>query len=98
MKYRKGEGFTLPKGQRNVLSWEDAAHFRCPCDERTVNVQSPPHSISFDDEGLLTLDGSCGSKVNEALGRPTKNWCHFWIKAGVPEMCEDAKCPGNGRD
>ena len=91
-KYRRGPGTVLHRGKREVLTWQGEAHFRCPCGERQVVVRSPPHGIEFDDDGVLTIEGSCGYTATDE--RP-KNWCHFHIKAGVPKMVSDAQCPGN---
>ncbi len=84
-----------------VLCWEnDAVIFACPCGGREVYVTSPPHTITFSEDGKLTLDGSVGSKEGWKMVRGVgiddlpKNWCHFWLKDGEPEMCDDAKCPG----
>ena len=66
---------------------------RCPCGERDTAVSSPPHEIDFDGDGVLNIGGSVGSAPRPDLGRP-ENWCHFFVWAGVPEMCADAKCPG----
>lgn len=76
-----------------VIPWNKGVVFRCPCNERQVYIASPPHDITFDDHGLLTLNPSVGSKEKAGWDRP-KNWCHFWIKSGTPEMCTDAGCPG----
>ena len=77
-----------------VLAWDDyndgAVIFLCPCGSREVYVTSPPHTITFDDDLRLTLDGSVGG-----AGRwRGDNLCHFWLKGGEVEMCDDAKCPG----
>ena len=100
-KYRKmPEGARTPDeqlsrvGERVVVPWADGVMFRCPCDERQLYVASPPHEITFDSEGVLTLDPSCGYRASEHPKRP-QNWCHFWLKNGTPEMCDDAKCPGS---
>ena len=74
-----------------VLAWDGAVIFLCPCGAREVYVTSPPHTIEFDDEGRLTLNGSVGSREREDL---PANWCHFWMKGGAAEMCDDAQCPG----
>ena len=101
-KYRKMLEGTDPDeqlrraGARVVVPWGDGIMFRCPCDERQVYVTSPPHKITFDSEGVLTLDGSCGYRAREDLKRP-QNWCHFFIKDGTPEMCSDAQCTGDTR-
>ena len=85
---RAGE---VPEG--HVIPWQDGVVFRCPCGYRTVYIASPPHTIEFDDDGVLTLDPSCGYKARENLKRP-QNWCHFHIKGGSATMCSDAQCPG----
>ena len=89
--YVRERGNDLGKGSRAVVTWNEGVVFRCPCDERQVYVSSPPHTITFDAAGRLTLDGSVGSRARG--GRPA-NWCHFHIKAGVPTMCGGVKCPG----
>ena len=78
------------------MRWQDGVVFKCPCGERQVYVASPPHTITFDEGGLLTLDGSVGSHADDSRGRG-KNWCHFHIKGGEAKMCEDAQCPGGAR-
>ena len=100
-RYRASADGVLRRGSRDVVAWCDeihsGAHFRCPCDQRVLNVRQPPHGIEFSAEGLLTLTGSCGSRADVARGilkgKPA-NWCHFWIKNGVPEVASDAQCPG----
>ena len=78
-----------------VLHWTEkngeAVIFVCPCGEREVYCTSPPHGIQFDEQGILTLNGSCGYRAREE--RPA-NWCHFFVKNGQYEMCGDARCPG----
>ena len=94
MKYRRAPGNVLHKGNREVLAWQDEVHFRCPCGHRSVFVAAPPHGIAFDDDGLLTISGSCGYAGND---EHPANWCHFHITNGVPEMCAGAQCPGAER-
>ena len=79
-----------------VWHWDEgergaACQFRCPCGERSVYVTSPPHGISFDTEGLLTLKGSVGYAARDSH---PENWCHFKMEAGVATMYGDAQCPG----
>ena len=77
---------------REVIVAGTGVHFYCPCGERQVYAASPPHTISFDTDGLLTLDPSCSTvKTTEHPG----NWCHFHIRDGEPKMVNDAKCPGS---
>jgi len=80
-----------------VLFWNQAERrailFRCPCGDRAVYVVEPPHGIQFDDQGRLTIEGSCGYKARPSKGRPA-NWCHFFIRGGEYEMCSDTQCPG----
>ena len=100
-KYRQGPGSVFEKGSRKVLIWENdgvgtEAHFRCPCGQRSVYVTSPPHTVTVDDDGLVTLDGSVGMRRDDARGDGVANWCHFWLKSGIPEMCGDSRCPGRG--
>ena len=95
MNYRKSkpnEDGSLDLGQ--VVPWMDGVVFKCPCGLRTVYVASPPHKITFSDDGLLTLDGSVGSHADPSRNKP-QNWCHFWLKDGESEICDDAKCPGS---
>ena len=79
--------------------------FLCPCGGREVYVTCPPHEATFDDDGRLTLNGSCGSRPVSAPhdfrivhGKVHRNlpanWCHFWMKDGETEMVSDARCPG----
>lgn len=92
MKYRRLAGTILPKESRDVLvDGGTGIHFRCPCGERRVYVTSPPHHYEFADDGALTIAESCGYHAND---RHPANWCHFLIKAGEPEMCKGAQCPG----
>ena len=77
-----------------VVPWQKGVIFKCPCGERQVYIASPPHTIEFDEEGILTVTASIGSKPDPSRDRKP-NWCHFHIKGGVPEMCGDAKCPGS---
>ena len=91
--YRKGTENELGKGSAAVVPWDNGVVFRCPCDERQVFISQSIHKITFDEDGRLTLNGSCGYKARPGIGRPA-NWCHFWIKGGTPEMCEGAQCPG----
>ena len=84
---------------RSVVHWrsEDgssqAVQFRCPCGDRLPYVVSPPHGIRIAEDGKLTIEGSVGSRENFRNKHP-RNWCHFFIRDGQPEMCSDAKCPG----
>ena len=94
VKYKKGVESELQTGSRTVVSWNEGVVFRCPCDERQVYISSKIHSISFDEEGLLTLNGSCGYNEKKSLKRK-QNWCHFFIKNGEIEMCGDSECPGS---
>ena len=94
MKYRRGTEEELDRGERVAVPWGNGIVFPCLCGERTVHVASPPHKITFDDDEVLTLDGSCGYKERKNLGRE-KNWCHFFLKNGEIEMCSDSKCPGS---
>ncbi len=79
-----------------VLAWDDyngggAVIFLCPCGKREVYVTTQKgHGIEFDADGRLTINGSIGG-----AGRwKGENLCHFWMKGGEIEMCDDAKCPG----
>ena len=96
VRYRRITGQILEKGSRDVVvvprhGQSTAVYFRCPCDRRPVYIESPPHEITFDGQGTMSLDGSCGYKKND---EHPQNWCHFFIKGGDVEMCDDAQCPG----
>ena len=91
-KYHRETGTTLQRGSREVVECDQGVCFWCPCGEREVYVSSPPHTITFDEEGVLTLDGSCGYHATDV--HPA-NWCHFWLKDGEAKMVSDAKCPGS---
>ena len=91
MKYRRTAGGVPRAGSREVLVDGSGVHFNCPCGLQRRYASSAIHTITFDDEGLLTLDPSCGYRANS---EHPANWCHFWLRAGVAEMVADAKCPG----
>lgn len=74
------------------LGSDPGVAFQCPCGTRTVYVTEPPHGIAFDDDGRLTLRGSCGFR---AAGNYPANWCHFQITNGIATMYSDAQCPGS---
>lgn len=107
MTYRRDDGdyrYPTPIPPGAVVPFGDGVAFMCPCGSRQVYVASPPHGISFDDDGRLTLHGSVGSHERLRLAaepitdsawrdRPA-NWCHFWIRDGAAVMCVDAACPG----
>ena len=82
-------------GSREVMDWHNGIVFMCPCDNEQRYITSPPHTISFNDDGVLTLDPSIGYRARQNLNRK-ENWCHFYIKEGHPTMCGDAQCPGAG--
>ena len=78
-----------PKG---VFSFEDTAiSFLCPCGDRVVCVNSPPHEIEFDENNILTITGSIGSTE---FTTNKYGYCHFYIKEGIVEICEDSMCCG----
>ncbi|MCY3730057.1 MAG: hypothetical protein OXF98_01840 [Rhodospirillaceae bacterium] len=83
-------GTQLEPGQ--VLYEPHTVYFRCPCNGREICVSSPPHGISFSEDGLLSLKGSVGYR---ARGDRPENWCHFDVSDGVMSMYGDALCPGN---
>ena len=95
-KYRSGTRKEFDKpGTHIVLEWGDGVVFQCPCKgRRHIYISKNIHTITFDADGILTLDPSCGYRENKDLGRE-KNWCHFYLKDGVIEMCDDAECPGS---
>lgn len=90
--YRKSEedGAHLRIGERLVNTFGDGVLFRCPCDQR-VCYAAENHQITFDDDGVLTLDPSCGYAANS---EHPQNWCHFWLRDGKVEMVGDSGCPG----
>ena len=91
-KFLPGEVVCVEHG--DVIRAEgDRLFFKCPCAHRYVSV-GEEHGPSVDEEGVLTLEGSCGYKARPDLGRP-KNWCHFSVSGGVPTMHSDAGCPGS---
>ena len=90
-KYHKVEVDRYGPGSLEVMDWQNGIVFFCPCDGRRVYITSPPHTVLFDAEGVLTLEPSIGSHENESH---PQNWCHFWLKDGKVEMCADTKCPG----
>ena len=92
-KYRKVPGSMLEHGSRGVVEFRDGVAFRCPCDLREMFISSSLHTIKFDSDGILDLSPSCGYLGSVQDGRP-KNWCHFFLKNGEPDMCGDAQCPG----
>ena len=94
MKYRRGTEEELNRGEHVAVPWEDGVVLKCPCGKRDVYVAEPPHEIKFDENGTLTLVGSCGYKENKAHERP-QNWCHFSIKDGNVETHMDSQCPGS---
>ena len=89
----KGSEQDLVHGSRVVVPWSDGVVFRCPCDERQCYLASPPHTITFDAEGVLHVEPSIGYKARPDLGRP-QNWCHFYLRNGEAEILEDSQCPG----
>ena len=93
VKYHKAEVDVHGPGSREVMDWQNGIVFFCPCDERRVYITSPPHTVTFDAAGVLTLDPSIGYRENE---RHPQNWCHFFLKDGVATMCADTQCPGAG--
>jgi len=83
-----------------VLAWPedkltDAVLF-CPCGEREVYLAN--HKLAFDANDRLTVEPSI---LNEEWlfldedGEYSKRVarCHFFIRDGVAEMCEDSTCP-----
>ena len=98
-KYFKATEEDLDNGRPGaVVAWSDGVLFQCPCDERQVYIASPPHTISFDEIGLLTITRSIGYRANPDLTPPRPaNWCHFFITQGLVEMCSDAQCPGGSK-
>ena len=92
VKYRKVTSSVLKSGTHDVIKWQNGVAFKCPCEsERTVVISEKVHRISFDPDGVLTLNPSVAYHASET--RP-QNWCHFWLKEGDVKMCGDAQCPG----
>ena len=92
MKYRRAPGTVLRAGTREVLVDGDGVHFHCPCGERMVYAASPPHTVTFDAAGVLTLDPSCSTAENSQY---PEGWCHFWLRDGEIKMVASAQCPGS---
>ena len=89
---------TVTYGDVVPCAWADGIVFQCPCNFRTVYVKSPPHQISFEEDGRLTLVGSCGYRGRGKEGEKgylAPNWCHFDMTGGVATMYGDATCPGS---
>ena len=91
-KYRK----PAPTGILDVMDREvhesyktHRYNFICPCGDRVVSVKCPPHEVTFDERGWMSIKNSCG--YSKTKTRP-ENWCHFSIKNGVPIMHEDSQC------
>ena len=91
--YSRVDGRVCTKGTGSVVARENGVLFWCPCDFRVVHVSSPPHKISFDGQGRLTLVGSCGFRAH---GKRPEIWCHFSVSGGVATMHGDSQCPGVG--
>ncbi len=64
------------------------AVFKCPCGKREICLTD--HTISFDADGLLTVEPSIGSS-----DWATKNFgkCHLQITAGKARKYADTECP-----
>ena len=91
MKYRRAAGY-IRAGTREVLvDGDGGVHFHCPCGKRRVYAASPPHTVTFDDAGVLTLDPSCSTAENSEY---PAGWCHFWLRDGEIKMVSGAQCPG----
>ena len=91
-KYRRTPGTVLHAGTRDVIVAGTGVHFHCPCGERRIFAASPPHTISFDADGVLTLDPSCSTAESSKY---PEGWCHFWLRDGEVKMVASAQCPGN---
>ena len=65
--------------------------FWCPCGERIVAIACPPHRVTVNVDGSVTINGSCGYHADHK--RP-QNWCHFTITNGRFEIHGDSQCPG----
>ena len=97
--YRKGTESQLGYiGQVSgaVVPIKKGVLFRCPCGDLDFYVAPSTHTITFDEQNKLTLDGSVGSHKHPDHDPPLpQNWCHFHIKDGAAVMTADAQCPGN---
>ena len=83
---------------REVFFWESGLLLTCPCSvKRLISIKSPPFGMSFSNEGVLTVDGSISGSGYIGFKERPKHWCHFFLKDGQPQMCDDTKCPG-GRE
>ena len=92
-KYRKVPVDDYGPGSREVMDWHQGVVFMCPCDYERRYITSPPHAISFGDDGILSLEPSIGYRERRDLDRK-ENWCHFYIRDGTASMVGDSECPG----
>ena len=90
-KYRRTPGTVLNAGTREVLVDAPACTARVASGWCTQRHRPTP--ITFDADGLLTLDPSCSTAKNS---EHPKGWCHFWLRDGEIEMVSGAQCPGSG--
>ena len=75
---------------RNGKKIEEQAYLWCPCGENVFIVNSPPHNISFDEQGLMSLEKS----YMFIKGDNANYICHFLMKKGIASMQSDSTCPG----
>ena len=61
----------------------------CPCRKRTVFLVN--HKVSFDEEGLMSVENSIAISRNQV---PHFGYCHFHIQDGTVQFYEDATCKG----
>ena len=90
----RGTDANVGRESREVWVSPTGGHvcFRCPCGDRVCNLVVPPHKVRFDDDGILTVSNSIGSR---GIGDGRPEWCHFHVKQGIPLMAKDARCPGS---
>ena len=94
--YRLDDGSSLSRDEpRKVVRWLDGVVFRCPCSQRQCYIAEKNHTISFDQNDVMTLEPSIGSRPGSGGKGTPRNWCHFWLRHGQVELCGDAQCPGS---
>ena len=97
-KYRRIEGTVLPRHAGPVVDSGGITSFRCPCFTRQICVfnQTHPetkgHQVSWDANGLLTIQGSLGALPTASY--PKEHWCHGDMTGGVFSLHDDSICPG----
>ena len=102
--YKRQQSTVLRPASRGVvIQPSGGAYFRCPCDERAVHLSPKTHGIRIEHNAVgalretLTVKGSVKSEgyyFDKSGKSRAMGFCHFWITDGVPEMHDDATCPG----